>query len=142
MPEAGNSGQRDVPPVQQMTSLPRVAVSNPSSAHAIQLRDLACITNALLCRVEVGRIAGGLNRRRRYRHVEMRAGEAGRRGCSRRRSVGLVSITVRGLVAAAACVCPLWAASGWRSVMKPRNRTIWSLLPRMAVAVRDLWSSI
>ena len=60
--------------------------------------------NTLICRVEIGRITAGLNRRRRFKHVEMRAREAGRRGCSRRRSIRLVSIKVRGLVAAAACV--------------------------------------
>ena len=54
--------------------------------------------------VEIGRIIAGLNRRRRYKHVEMRAREAGRRGCPGRRSIRLVSITVRGPVAAAACV--------------------------------------
>ena len=57
-----------------------------------------------ICRVEVGRITAGLNRRRRYKHMEMQAREAGRRGCSRRRSIRLVSIRVRGPVAAAACV--------------------------------------
>ena len=84
--------------------------------------------NVLNCRVAVGRITAGLNRRRRYKHVEMRAREAGRRGSSERRSIRLVSITVRGPVASAACACPLWVASSWRSVMKPQNRTIWSLL--------------
>lgn len=60
--------------------------------------------HSLFCRVEVGRITAGLNRRRRYKHMEMQAREAGRRGCSRRRSIRLVSIRVRGPVAAAACV--------------------------------------
>ena len=50
--------------------------------------------NVRICRVEVGRITVGLNRRRRYRHVEMRADEAGaslyqagidHRACSSRR---------------------------------------------------------
>ena len=77
---------------------------NRAFSPAVYLYIAALWANFLNCRVEIGRITAGLNRRRRYKHVEMRAREAGRRGCSRRRSIRLVSITVRGLVAAAACV--------------------------------------